>query len=36
MSYWIALANSINTYRDKNRINYIDFFYHEKLEKPNK
>lgn len=31
MTYWIALANSINTYCDENRINYINFFYHEKL-----
>lgn len=31
MTYWIALANSINTYCDENKINYINFFYHEKL-----
>lgn len=41
MTYWITLANSLNTYCNKNRINYINFFYHNKLvreksEKTNK
>lgn len=31
MTYWITLANSLNTYCNKNRINYINFFYHNKL-----
>lgn len=41
MTYWISLANSLNTYCDKSGINYTNFFYHDKLvreksEKTNK
>lgn len=31
MTYWRTLANSIETYCDENKINYIYFFDHDKL-----
>lgn len=31
MTYWITLSNSIETYCDENKINYINFFDHDKL-----
>lgn len=33
MTYWIALANSINTYCDKEKIKYTNYFYHDQLVK---
>lgn len=33
MTYWITLANSINTYCDNEKIKYINFFYHDTLVK---
>lgn len=31
MTYWITLSNSIETYCDEYKINYINFFDHDKL-----
>lgn len=33
MTYWIALADSINAYCDKEKIKYTNYFYHDKLVK---
>lgn len=33
MTYWIALADSINAYCDNEKIKYINFFYHDILVK---
>ena len=34
--YWLNLANEINSYCDKNNINYINYFYHDELVKAKK
>lgn len=31
MSYWEALANAINNYCDSRGLNYVNYFYHDKL-----
>ena len=36
MSYWNNLSDEINDYCTKNNINYINFFYHDKLVKEKK
>lgn len=35
-SYWDALADEINEYCNKNKLNYINYFYHEQLVKNKK
>lgn len=34
--YWLNLANEINSYCNKNNINYINYFYHDELVKAKK
>jgi len=34
--YWLNLANEIDSYCNKNNINYINYFYHDKLVKAKK
>ena len=34
--YWLNLANEINSYCNKNYINYINYFYHDELVKAKK
>lgn len=34
--YWISLAKEINQYCDENKLNYKNYFYHEKLVKAKK
>ena len=38
MAYWQSLAQAIETYCAQQSVNYINYFYHEKLvaEKQNK